>query len=73
MAVENIDLERCTGCGTCVKVCPVDVFRFDKESKKAIIRYADDCMLCAWCLMECPHDSITVTWGKKSPLLVSWG
>jgi len=73
MAVENIDQERCTGCGTCVMVCPMDVFRLDKVSKKAIIRYAEDCMLCAWCLVECPKDAITVTWGKKSPLLVSWG
>ena len=73
MAIENIDLERCSGCGACVKVCPMDVFRLDRDRKKAIVRYAEDCMLCAWCLMECPNDVITVTWGKESPLLVSWG
>ena len=73
MAIEKIDNERCSGCGNCVRVCPMDVFRLDKDSKKSIIRYPDDCMLCAWCLMECPKDAITVTRGKKSDLLLTWG
>lgn len=73
MAVESIDLTLCNGCGVCVKSCPMDVFRFDNESKKALIRYPEDCMLCGWCLMDCPQDAISVTLDKKAPLLVSWG
>ena len=73
MAVENIDLARCNGCGICVKTCPMDVFRLDMDSKRAVIKYPEDCMLCGGCLMDCPHEAVSVTLDKKSPLLVSWG
>ena len=33
MSIETINLERCTGCGTCINACPMDVIRrdFDRE------------------------------------------
>ncbi|MFC1892336.1 ferredoxin family protein, partial [Thermodesulfobacteriota bacterium] len=49
MPVENIDNEKCIGCGICVQICPMDVFRMDEDSKKAITRYPEDCMLCELC------------------------
>jgi NAD-dependent dihydropyrimidine dehydrogenase PreA subunit len=73
MAVEKIDLQLCSGCGSCVKSCPTDVFRLDKVSKKAVVQYPEDCMLCGWCLVECQTDAITLTWEKVSPLVTSWG
>ncbi len=73
MAIERIDPELCNGCGICVKICPMDVFRMDKKSNKAVITYPEDCMLCEFCVLDCPTNAITVTPEKSSPLIVSWG
>jgi NAD-dependent dihydropyrimidine dehydrogenase PreA subunit len=73
MAIEQIDLELCNGCGICVSSCPADVIRMDKESKKAVIRYPQDCIICCWCLAECSQKAILFSPVKTSPLLTSWG
>ncbi len=73
MSIEKIDPELCTGCGICVESCSVDVIRMDEVSQKAIIRYPEDCMLCEFCVLDCPEEAITVTPEKKAPLIVSWG
>lgn len=53
--------ECCNGCGICVAICPQDVFRIDKDTKKAIIKYPDDCVACASCESFCPLNCIEVT------------
>ena len=73
MSIERIYHELCNGCGICVNSCPMDVIRIDKESKKAIIRYPADCMLCGQCALDCPENAIYISPVKSSPLLVSWG
>ena len=73
MSIDKIDQELCNGCGICVQICPMDVFRMDEDSEKAIIRYPEDCMLCEFCVLDCPVEAITVTPEKDSPLIVSWG
>ena len=73
MSIEKIDPELCTGCGICVESCSVDVIRMDESSEKAIIRYPQDCMLCEFCVLDCPEEAITVTPDKEAPLIVSWG
>ena len=73
MSIERIDSELCTGCGICVDSCPMDVIRMDKESKKAVIKYPEDCMLCEWCALDCPENAIYVSPVKNSPVIISWG
>jgi NAD-dependent dihydropyrimidine dehydrogenase PreA subunit len=73
MSIEKIDPELCTGCGICVNSCSVDVIRMDESAQKAIIQYPQDCMLCEFCVLDCPEDAITVTPDKEAPLIVSWG
>ena len=73
MAIDRIDPELCNGCGICVNICPTDVFRMDKESKKAVITYPDDCMLCEFCAADCPTNAITLTMENILPLIASWG
>ena len=73
MAIERIDAVLCNGCGICVKSCPADVINMDKESKKAVIRYPQDCVICCWCLAECIQDAIVFTPVETSPLFTSWG
>ena len=36
MTVQNLDQEKCTGCGICVACCPMDVLRIDEETGKVV-------------------------------------
>lgn len=73
MAVQKVDTQKCIGCKTCVKSCPADVFRFDADSKKAVVAYPQDCQLCLWCVTECPVDAIVLTKDTVSGFLTCWG
>ena len=73
MTIEWSDLQLCNGCGICVRICPMDVFRLDKKNKKAIINYPEDCQLCELCVIDCPTKALKVSPEKMSPLMVSWG
>jgi NAD-dependent dihydropyrimidine dehydrogenase PreA subunit len=73
MAIEKIDPELCIGCGICAQICPMDVIRMDRELNKAIIRYPDDCMICEFCIADCPVAAITLTPGKPSSEMQCWG
>ncbi len=73
MAIERIDYELCRGCGVCVKICPVDVFRMDEKRKQAVIMYPEDCMLCEFCVMDCPDGAIFVSPEKNLVHTLSWG
>ena len=71
MSIERID--GCIGCGTCVSTCPMDVLRLNKKTKKAEIKYPQDCQNCHLCQMYCPVDAITVTDTKTIPTITAWG
>ena len=58
MAEVNVDLDKCTGCGTCVDVCPVEVFELTDEKSAAV--NADECIICKVCETECPENAIEV-------------
>ena len=58
MPKPKVDLEKCTGCGTCVEVCPVKVFVIAEE--KAIVKKPEDCIGCRACESQCPEDAIEV-------------
>lgn len=47
----------CTGCGTCVSMCPHDAIRIEKNAKKGVyvpIINNDMCNNCGVCLQVCP-------------------
>jgi ferredoxin len=52
--------ENCTGCGTCIKVCPADNIRL--ENGKPL--WLDKCEQCFACINWCPEASIQ--YGKKT-------
>jgi NAD-dependent dihydropyrimidine dehydrogenase PreA subunit len=58
---QELDQEACTGCGTCLTVCPHQVFELAED--KALIRDRDACMECGACSTNCPEGALTVESG----------
>lgn len=52
-----LNLDRCTGCTACVKVCPTEAIRVTRG--KAVI-YNDRCIDCGRCVSVCPHHAYSV-------------
>ena len=57
----RLDIEKCTGCGLCLEVCPQAVLAMDNG--RAGIGDRDACMECGACAMNCPFDAIFVQAG----------
>lgn len=58
-----VDLEKCTGCGTCIDTCPVEVFELQEKDGKQIseVIAEDQCIVCRACEVQCAEEAITVT------------
>ncbi|MFW6110438.1 MAG: ATP-binding protein [Thermoproteota archaeon] len=54
----TVDDEKCTGCGTCVEVCPVEVYVL--QSEKAVPENVEECLVCRACETQCPEGAILV-------------
>ena len=51
------DIEQCTGCESCVMVCPVKAITMDDA--KAVVNTAE-CLGCGVCVVECPNKSMSL-------------
>jgi adenylylsulfate reductase subunit B len=49
-----IDKNVCTGCGTCVEVCQMDVFFGSKKGDVPSVTYPEECWHCSACVLDCP-------------------
>jgi len=61
MAIERIDNGLCNGCSICSDTCSSDVIWMDEKTKKAFIKYPEDCTVCGLCELECPVRAIFVS------------
>ncbi len=59
--IPKIDAKKCIGCGTCVSVCPVNVFEL-KGGKSKVIK-PQDCTECGACVTSCPTKAIKLVDG----------
>lgn len=59
MAEIKIDYRKCTGCGICASVCPVEMYEI-ANGKPKIKAKPESCVLCRACENTCPAEAITV-------------
>ncbi len=57
----DLDINRCTGCGTCLTVCPHGVLV--QDNGKVRVDNRDACMECGACARNCPVQAVTVVSG----------
>lgn len=55
MAV-RVDEEKCTGCGSCVEVCPTAAITV----KDIAVVNEDECVECGSCVDECPNGALSL-------------
>ncbi len=53
----NVDVEKCTGCESCVADCPTEAISMADE--KAVVD-ANECVDCGVCVDVCPVEAITM-------------
>ena len=56
------DRGKCTECGTCVKVCPMDirVMDYTKDGQRVL---STECTVCQTCITACPQDALKLSAG----------
>jgi NAD-dependent dihydropyrimidine dehydrogenase PreA subunit len=59
MYMVTVDKSKCDGCGTCVTVCPQQVFALQAEKSEPV--NMSECINCLTCVENCPPQAITVT------------
>lgn len=60
----RVNLNWCKGCGICIEMCPMDVYKADKNGKPIIVQ-PEICIWCELCEMYCPDFAISLL-GQKS-------
>ena len=56
MAVK-VDLEKCTGCGSCAEVCQVEAIKIENDKAKID---ENECVDCGTCIDECQSEALSM-------------
>lgn len=54
----TVDEEKCIGCGSCVDICPSEVYELQNE--KAAVVNVEECVGCESCVESCEQGAIVV-------------
>ena len=71
IAPPSVNVDKCNGCGHCVRVCSALVFELSEKKSKVI--HGERCIACGHCWAVCPeeaviqHDAATATSLKPGP------
>jgi len=49
-----IHKDSCIACGTCVDICPLDVFFGSEDNEIPVVAYPEECWHCNACVLDCP-------------------
>ena len=66
--IASLNLDKCTGCGECVKACQFKVISLSPTYDKAVIK-EDLCFGCGQCDLLCPENAITMVERESIPML----
>lgn len=50
--------ESCDGCGNCVLICPMDLWRMRKGRASLAAKYRERCLECGSCYLACERGAI---------------
>jgi ferredoxin len=65
-----VDRQKCTGCKTCVQICPVTAIKLqEEEGKPKAVIDEQYCQACTLCVTRCPEIAITMN-SRNSPLKI---
>jgi len=59
--------EKCTGCGSCLEVCPASAITID--GGKSVIA-GEQCIGCFECMHACPEQAIDINWETEIPVFM---
>ena len=70
----QFDPDACTGCNSCVEVCPTDVMMPNPEPcQPPIVVYPEECWYCGGCVAECSESgAITLLHPTSQRISVNW-
>ena len=55
------DLEKCSGCAQCARICPASAIVMIDKKPEMVAGLENECMACADCMAICPEDAVTLT------------
>ncbi|NVM53674.1 MAG: 4Fe-4S binding protein [Candidatus Helarchaeota archaeon] len=58
------NIENCTGCGSCIIICPANLWKLEKGKSILAKDYKERCMECVACESVCDYNAITFTYPK---------